>query len=1484
MDHDDYYHRASQRMVTGNSTAHSAAPSSAVSSSSANNPSWDAHYKRKGRTRERFDHYPSEEFSPEMPPEYTTDHRRPSEADHSRPVHKHEVSGPASVSTNSSSKNRATCLPNMFYPGDGGATTQEGIMIPPSTVLSSPMGQHNDDEGVRYYPSERFNLPMAAAPASDTGAAFLTDGNDAMMAYVSSRQRAMGHMVAANDGRSTTPMNARGNAYRHASYRERPETSPGALYGIPNAYQRTADPRPPRQGSLYYTRELQYNDYAKENFIMYGEGLQDAPSASTGLSQEELLQRKRREETWQKRREKRQQQKHNRVVQLPSNLFPTQSSRQHHQVQQQEQEEEEQYPSRSYQDMGREKRTVEQVTTTGTTLKLASSAMQKPFEDGGLAGISYETSKGVGSGRGISSGPRNDENRNEGTEKIGSSNARGVRGLMVRRQRNDASSSGRRWKIIPSMVSKPKSETSSPGRARRQDPPAASASTRMKYPRDPPSVHSGKVAPASGESKSGAKASLLEGNPISDDFDNFMENPNFMTGKASNHSNSAASRNSHIGAIIEDYPPSRKTSPNRPSYANFTPKSGYSRDLFSPDTKPAIGKKSSPTSVADFPYSNATGVRWSENLFEHQFVSPESARLDPFATDEIRCISRSKPKSILKKGSGRVDGSSRRNDAKVFSPFDDGKECPSDESPSKSPKRSGNDPQRISDPQPPDDNFGRPFSPLEFIDGNGRTVSPILAESPSTEHDVVKTMAEWAGSHRNNSFDRAPLYYEPAISNNHGIAFQGESEEQLSSSYVDFIEAVAAVVIQTKVRQLLARIKVEEARQQQQLYNQESRYENSEAMPYAQQNRSPVIIQKARTATKQKQLPRKDAALDFYTLAAIRIQAIFRGWWVRDCLAVDNYCATMIQKIYRGWLAVDASITKLYSIVRIQSFLRGCLVRKRLGSSSSERQVYNIAATMIQAQWRSFSCEMKFLRTYEDILLIQSVARGWITRRLIWSWLTAHHQKTFRRSQKLNETPSRNHRRSSRQQLTFQSTPPRKPVEAKNGLSPSYLPHIEYMRKTLTPESEQEDIISAPHAPKVMNAAVREQEIPQKEQSEKKNARGFFFDQRSSRNSQMSSNRDASSAIKHAQSNQPQLAIQTSQNVVAQKRDKNPNESNRERSEIEQRRKEKEREAMAREAEQKRRQEVQAAELAELEFRRKRMALKAEARKKEEASITPVQVMNKASSDRSNYHEEKKESDSFINNSIATNPSDEPDSTPIASTSNKSHPVTPPPPPSNTTTIGPWQLKKRTHHPTSAPKQDVKHSKSSEERVPDKNSLQNQGLVGNRPPFSRNGGIIAARKQQLFMSNGNTNNAVLEEAGVTSVDIDEMNSIVGKVPAEELDHSPMPSTTTMDEFAADDEKAVEEKAATSKKGNHYDVFGKSKDVDVSALTEPTSASPLSPTDVSATAPPKRVSGTNASYVEQMLSQRSKAEQKRLDEIHAIFKRAGLMLRTKRTSC
>jgi hypothetical protein len=76
-------------------------------------------------------------------------------------------------------------------------------------------------------------------------------------------------------------------------------------------------------------------------------------------------------------------------------------------------------------------------------------------------------------------------------------------------------------------------------------------------------------------------------------------------------------------------------------------------------------------------------------------------------------------------------------------------------------------------------------------------------------------------------------------------------------------------------------------------------------------------------------------------LAAIRIQSVFRGWWVRDSIKVLQSSQ---------WHAQDH---------------------------------YDLAATIIQAQWRCFSTEMRFLRMYRDILIIQSVVRGWITRKIV---------------------------------------------------------------------------------------------------------------------------------------------------------------------------------------------------------------------------------------------------------------------------------------------------------------------------------------------------------------------------------------------------------------------------------------------------------------------------------------------------------------------
>ena len=156
----------------------------------------------------------------------------------------------------------------------------------------------------------------------------------------------------------------------------------------------------------------------------------------------------------------------------------------------------------------------------------------------------------------------------------------------------------------------------------------------------------------------------------------------------------------------------------------------------------------------------------------------------------------------------------------------------------------------------------------------------------------------------------------------------------------------------------------------------------------------------------------------------------------------------MIQKTYRGWVAADAFVTTAYCIVRIQRFLRGYFAQKRRVLHDAEREYEEIAATIIQAQWRSFSCEMKFLRFYEDLLIVQSVARGWITRRLIRLWLMAHNQKVSQLSKRSTDPQPVS---TNRQQQ--QATPPRKTANQAAALSPSYQPHIEYMRKTLTPDS-----------------------------------------------------------------------------------------------------------------------------------------------------------------------------------------------------------------------------------------------------------------------------------------------------------------------------------------------------------------------------------------------------------------------------------------------
>ena len=143
---------------------------------------------------------------------------------------------------------------------------------------------------------------------------------------------------------------------------------------------------------------------------------------------------------------------------------------------------------------------------------------------------------------------------------------------------------------------------------------------------------------------------------------------------------------------------------------------------------------------------------------------------------------------------------------------------------------------------------------------------------------------------------------------------------------------------------------------------------------------------------------REGIEVDHY--AASQIQRVFRGWWQREALEVDQYCAIEIQRVIRGYLGRMSYIYDLYcvivaqSVIRrylafyesairlanvlyIQAIFRGYKVRSELMRYVKQGQ--EVAATMIQAQYRSYDAQMNFINSLADILIVQSVARRWLT-------------------------------------------------------------------------------------------------------------------------------------------------------------------------------------------------------------------------------------------------------------------------------------------------------------------------------------------------------------------------------------------------------------------------------------------------------------------------------------------------------------------------
>jgi hypothetical protein len=149
-----------------------------------------------------------------------------------------------------------------------------------------------------------------------------------------------------------------------------------------------------------------------------------------------------------------------------------------------------------------------------------------------------------------------------------------------------------------------------------------------------------------------------------------------------------------------------------------------------------------------------------------------------------------------------------------------------------------------------------------------------------------------------------------------------------------------------------------------------------------------------------------------YVLAAIQIQSVFRGFWVRDCLDVDQYCATVIQNafrrfrlqnnfhydlyrivvvqsVWRGNIARGSAFNKLALIIAIQSAFRGFSARWKLQrrrdrmwqADRARRATRMVAAIVIQSRWRSYVCESHFIRSLVDVLIVQTVFRRWSAKR-----------------------------------------------------------------------------------------------------------------------------------------------------------------------------------------------------------------------------------------------------------------------------------------------------------------------------------------------------------------------------------------------------------------------------------------------------------------------------------------------------------------------
>eukprot|EP00934_Nitzschia_sp_Nitz4_P007842 Nitzschia sp. Nitz4//scaffold263_size26989//15141//20918//NITZ4_008226-RA/size26989-processed-gene-0.25-mRNA-1//-1//CDS//3329544772//7832//frame0 len=113
----------------------------------------------------------------------------------------------------------------------------------------------------------------------------------------------------------------------------------------------------------------------------------------------------------------------------------------------------------------------------------------------------------------------------------------------------------------------------------------------------------------------------------------------------------------------------------------------------------------------------------------------------------------------------------------------------------------------------------------------------------------------------------------------------------------------------------------------------------------------------------------------------IQLQAVARGFLTRKRLEYKQACAVAIQANWRCFFTRLTYQFDLLDIIIVQSVWRRRVATRKVEALRQAR--LNRSATIIQAKWRSYDCNMNYLHYLADVLLAQSAVRRYLARKRV---------------------------------------------------------------------------------------------------------------------------------------------------------------------------------------------------------------------------------------------------------------------------------------------------------------------------------------------------------------------------------------------------------------------------------------------------------------------------------------------------------------------